>query len=77
MRYVINGETWLNYFGGQDVYYLSDIHFGLLASGYTTGYILGLRFVNWCIVKLYCNVTFCRAFLIIIVGRILIKINIH
>ena len=57
VRYVINRETRLHYFGGYNVYYLSDIHFELLAAGYITVCILGLIFVTWCIVKLYCHVT--------------------
>ena len=47
VSHVINGETWLHGLGGIDVSYHSDI---------PTGCILGMRFVTWCIVKIYCHV---------------------
>ena len=58
VRYVINKEIWLHYFLGHYVYYVSYIYFELLAAGDTTECILGMIFVNWCIVKLNCIVDF-------------------
>ena len=46
--------AWL---GGIDVSYHSDTPFEWLDYGYTTECRLGMIFITWCIVKLYCNVT--------------------
>ena len=69
VRYVIRGDTWLNDFGGIDVFYLSDTHFEILSSGYTTGCRLGMIFVTFCIIKLDFYVNFCIACIIIIVAN--------
>ena len=54
---VINGDTWLHDLGGLDVSYYSDTPFERLDDGYTAEYKIGVIFVTWCIVKLYCHVT--------------------
>ena len=56
-------------FGGIAVSYISDISFERLATRYTTERIIGMRFGIWCIVKLYCYVTFFGACLILIVDN--------
>ena len=69
MSHVIDGETWLHDLGGLAVSYLSDIPYGLLDDAYTTECRLGMIFVTWCIVKLYCYVTLCSACHILIVAN--------
>ena len=67
VKYGIDGEMWLNDFGGLTVFYIPYMHFEGLAAGYTTECILCMRFGTWCIFKLDCYVNFCSACLIIIV----------
>ena len=64
---LIDRETWLHYLGGLDVTYNSDTPYERLDDGYTTECRLGMRFVTWCIVKLYCHVTLCITCHILIV----------
>ena len=66
---VIGGEIWLHDLGSISVCYLSDTLFEGLDDGYTTNCRPGMRFVTWCIVKLYCYITLCRAFHILIVAN--------
>ena len=54
---VIYGEIWLHDLGGLAVSYHSDTPFERLDGGHTTESRLGMRFINWCIVKLYFHVT--------------------
>ena len=61
---------------GGYVPYLSYIPFERLGDGYTTEFILGMRFFTWCIVKLYCYVTLCSAFNILIVDNDIIHMGI-
>ena len=56
------------YRGGY-VSYLSYIPFEQLDYGYTTECIFGMKFFTWCIVKLYCYVTLCSAFHILILAN--------
>ena len=69
VSYLIDGETWLHGLGGLAVYYLSSTPFEILDDGYTTKFRLGMVFVTWCIFKLDCYVTCCRAFHIIIIAN--------
>ena len=72
VSYAIGRETWLHdlfWGGGGYVYYLSYIHFELIYAGDRTDCIIGMLFVTWCIIKLYCYVTLCRDCLIIIVAN--------
>ena len=73
---LIDGETWLHDLGGLDVYYNSDTPFEQLDEGYTTKCILRVRFFTWCIVKLYCHVTLCITFHILIVSNYIIHMDI-
>ena len=70
VRYVIGRETWFHDFGGFAASYISEIHFERLAAGDTTECGLGMMFVNWCIVTLYCYVNFFHSCIIIIVANI-------
>ena len=54
---------------GVDVSFHSDTPFEQHDDGYATECILGMRFVTWCIVKLYCHVTLCISFYIQIVSN--------
>ena len=54
---VIDGETWFHDLGVLDVSYNLDTPFEQLDDGYTTECRIGIIFVTWCIVKLYCHVT--------------------
>ena len=76
MRCIIGGETWLHNLGRLAVFYLSDIYFEQLAAGYTTEIIIGMIFFTWCIVKLYCYVTFFRTWIILIVPNYIDHIGI-
>ena len=76
VRFIISRETWLNNFGGLAVSYISDIHFERLAAGDTTECRLGITFFTWCILKLYCYVTFCIACLILIADNYVIYMGI-
>ena len=69
VSYIIDGETWLHYLEGLSVSYPSDITFGRLYGGLKTECILGMIFVTWCIVKLYCYVTLFSACHILIVAN--------
>ena len=73
---MIDGNTWLHYLGGLDVSYHSDTPFELLDNGYTTECRLGMRFVTWCIVKLYCHVTLCITCHILVVYNDIIHLGI-
>ena len=64
---VIDGEMWLHDLGGVDVSYHSDTPFERIDDGYTTECRPGMIFVTWFIVKLYCHVTLCINFHILIV----------
>ena len=75
MRYVIYRETWLHDFWGIAVSYISDINFERLAAGDTTECRIGVISVTWCIVKLYCYVTLCRACMILIVYNDIIHLG--
>ena len=66
---VIDGETWLHDLVGIDVLYHSDTPFERLGDGYTTECILGVIFVTWCIVKLYCHINLCITCHILIVSN--------
>ena len=66
---LIDGDTWLHDLGGVSVSYISYIPFERLDDGYKTECRLGMRFVTWCIVKLYCYVTLCSAFHILILAN--------
>ena len=63
------GRHDLNKLGGVYVSYHSDTTFERLDYGYTTECRLGMIFVTWCIVKLYCHVTLCITFHILIVSN--------
>ena len=67
MSRVIGEEKWLHDLGGLDVTYNSGTPFERLDDGYTTECRLWMRFVTWCIVKLYCHVTLCITCHILIV----------
>ena len=69
VSYVIDGKTWLHDFVGLLVSYISDIPFELLDDGYTNECRLGMKFVTWCIVKLYFFVTLCSDCRIFIVAN--------
>ena len=69
MSHVIDGETWLHDLGVIYVSYLSCIPFERLDDRKTTECRLGVRFVTWCIVKLYCYVILCSACHILIVAN--------
>ena len=73
---VINGDTWLHDLVGIDVSYHSDTPFERLDDGYTTECRLGMRFVTWCIFKLYCHVTLCITCNILIVSNDIIHLGI-
>ena len=62
--------------GGISISYISYIPFERLDYGYTTECRLGMRFVTWCIVKLYCYVILCISFHIFIVDNDIIHIGI-
>ena len=74
--HVTDGETWLHDLGVIYVSYISNIPFEQLDYGYTTKFILGMRFVTWCIVKLDCYVILCSAFHILIVANDIIHMGI-
>ena len=57
--YIINGETWWHGLGGIDFFNHSYTPFERPNDRYTSEYRHGMRFVTWCIVKLYCRVTLC------------------
>ena len=69
MSRIIDGETWFRDLGGLDVSYHSETPFGRLDYRYTTECILGMIFVTWCIVNIYCHVTLCYSCHIIIVSN--------
>ena len=69
VSHVINGDTWLHDLGGLDVSYNSDTPFEQLDDGYTTERRLGMIFFTWCIVNLYCHITLCRTYHILIVSN--------
>ena len=69
VSHIIDEYTWLHNLGGIDVSYHSDTPFEWLDYGYTTECRLGTRFVTWCIVNLYCHVTLCIAYHILIVSN--------
>ena len=73
---IVCGETWLHDLGVIYVSYISYIPFEQLDYGYTTKFILGMRFVTWCIVKLDCYVTLCSACDILIVANDIIHLGI-
>ena len=76
VRRLINGDIWLHDLGGIDVSYHSDKPFEQLDDGYTTDCRLGMIFVTWCIVDLYCHVTLCINFHILIVYNDIIHMGI-
>ena len=57
------------WFGGIDVSYISGIHVKRISDGDTTECGLGMKFVTWCIVKLYFFVTLCSDCRIFIVAN--------
>ena len=63
---VIYMETWLHDLGLLDVSYHSETPFELPDDRYKTECRLGMRFVTWCIFQLYCHVTLCINFHILI-----------
>ena len=69
VSYVIDGETWLHDLWGIGVSYHSETPFERLDDGYTTECRLGMKFVTWCIVKLYCHVILCITCNIFIVSN--------
>ena len=71
---VIDGETWFHDLGVLDVSYNSDTPFEQLDDGYTTECRIGIIFVTWCIVKLYCHVTLCITCHILIVSNNIIHL---
>ena len=75
VRYSIGGETWLHDFMGIAVSYVSLIHFERISAVDTTECILGVVFFTWCIVKLYCYVTFCHACIIINIDNYIIHLG--
>ena len=77
VSHIIDGETWLHDLGGLDVSYRSNTPFERVDDGYTTECRLGMRFVTWHIVKLYCHVTLCITFHIIIVSNDIIHLGIR
>ena len=76
VSHVIDGEAWLHDLGGGDVSYHSDTHFEQIDDGYKTKCRLGMRFVTWCIVKLYCHVSLCINFHILIISNNIIRLGI-
>ena len=74
--HVIDGDTQLHDLGGIYISYLAYIPFERLDDGYTTECRLGMRFVTWCIVKLYFYVNLCRSCNIIIVANYTIHLGI-
>ena len=76
MSFVFDGEAWLNDLGGINVSYLSYRPFKRLDDGYTTECRLGMAFVTWFNVKLYCYVTLCSTFHILIVVNDIIHMGI-
>ena len=77
VSYVIDGETWFYDLGGLAVYYLLDTFFEWPDDGYTTECRLGIRFLTWCVIKLYCYVPLCRACNILIVANNIIHLGIQ
>ena len=76
MSCVMDGETWLHDLGGIDISYHSETPFERLNDGYTYECRLGMRFVTWCIVKLYLYVTLCITFHILVVYNYIIHLGI-
>ena len=69
VSHVFYGETFLHDLGGIFVSYISYIPFERLDDGYTNECKPGITFVTWCIAKLDCYVTLCRACHILIVDN--------
>ena len=69
VSHVIDRETQLHALGGIDVYYHPFTPFEGLDDVYKTDCILEIRFVTWCVVKLYCCVALCSAFHILILAN--------
>ena len=76
VSHVIDGEKWLHGLGGLDSSYHSDRHFEQLDDGYTTECRIGMKFVTWCIVKLYFHVTLCINCHTLIVSNYIIHMGI-
>ena len=74
--YVIDGGKWLHDLGGLDVSYNSYKSFERLNDGYKTECRLGMIFVTWCIVKLYCHVNLCISCHILILSNYIIHLGI-
>ena len=76
VNHVIDGETSLHELEGLDVSYHSYTSFEKLDNEYTTDCRLGIIFVTWCIVKLYCHVTLYITCHILIVSNDIIHMGI-
>ena len=57
------------WFGGIDVSYISGIHVKRISDGDTTECGLGMKFVTWCILKLYFHINLCITCHILIVSN--------
>ena len=76
VSHVINWETWLHALGMLYTSYNSDTSIEQLDDGYKTECRLRMSFFPCCIVKLYCHVSLCVNFHILIVSNYIIHLGI-